>query len=118
MTLDRLPNSWQIELQWIDISFGRFICNKASISVNGVSLTVANCTDDGTCFSIAVIPHTWANTSLHKIQVGEIVNLEADIMAKYAERLLVKSQPNSEGVIHKKDSNEISKKWLLEQGWA
>ncbi len=65
----------------------RYVVHKGSITVDGVSLTVAGVQDDG--FAIAVIPHTLAVTTLGAREVGERVNLEVDIIAKYVERLLV-----------------------------
>lgn len=64
----------------------RFIVEKGSITVNGVSLTVASLKD--TAFQIAVIPHTLSVTTLGSATVGEMVNLEVDILAKYVERLM------------------------------
>jgi riboflavin synthase len=64
----------------------RYLVEKGSVTVDGVSLTVVAVTDDG--FSVAVIPHTMGVTTLGRRQRGDLVNLEADVMAKYAERLL------------------------------
>ena len=64
----------------------RYIVEKGSITVDGISLTVASLTDDG--FEIAVIPHTLSVTSLGRKEVGGRVNLEVDVLAKYVERLL------------------------------
>ncbi len=64
----------------------RYVVHKGSITVDGVSLTVAAVHDDG--FSIAVIPHTLAVTTLGVRETGERVNLEVDLVAKYVERLL------------------------------
>lgn len=65
----------------------RYVVEKGSITVDGVSLTVVNVLDDG--FTVAVIPHTSEVTTLGRRGAGEPVNLEVDVMAKYAERLLV-----------------------------
>ena len=59
---------------------------KGSITVDGISLTVAAVDDDG--FDVAVIPHTLAVTTLGTKQPGDPVNLEVDVLAKYVERLL------------------------------
>jgi riboflavin synthase len=64
----------------------RYVVHKGSITVDGISLTVAAVHDDG--FSIAVIPHTLAVTTMGTRAVGERVNLEVDVLAKYVERLL------------------------------
>jgi riboflavin synthase len=64
----------------------RYVVHKGSITVDGVSLTVAALAEDG--FSVAVIPHTLAVTTLGLRQPGERVNLEADVVAKYVEVLI------------------------------
>ena len=64
----------------------RYVVEKGSITVDGVSLTVVKPLDDG--FTVAVIPHTAAVTTLGHKGPGDHVNLEVDVMAKYAERLI------------------------------
>ncbi len=64
----------------------RYIVEKGSITVDGVSLTVVDPLDDG--FTVAVIPHTAAVTTLGHKGTGDLVNLEVDVTAKYVERLL------------------------------
>lgn len=64
----------------------RYVVEKGSITVDGVSLTVVDSLDDG--FSVAIIPHTAEVTTLGRRHVGDPVNLECDVMAKYAEKLL------------------------------
>lgn len=65
----------------------RYIVEKGSITVDGVSLTVAATGED--LFAVAVIPHTMEATTLGRRNVGDAVNLEVDVIAKYVERLLV-----------------------------
>jgi len=64
----------------------RYCVDKGSITVEGVSLTVAELRDDG--FAVALIPHTLAETTLAGLVPGQHVNLEVDVLAKYVERLL------------------------------
>jgi riboflavin synthase len=66
----------------------RYVVEKGSITVDGVSLTVAALDDDTDGFEIAVIPHTLAVTTLGIRSPGDPVNLEVDVLAKYVERLL------------------------------
>ena len=66
----------------------RYVVEKGSVAVDGVSLTVAGVDDDR--FRVAVIPHTAAVTTLGRLTVGDRVNLEFDILAKYVERLLAR----------------------------
>ena len=89
------------------------MCDKASISLNGISLTIAEIYIHGCEFSVAVIPHTWSNTCLQFLTIGEKVNLEVDLMAKYAEKLLKVNNIDS----IPKQNTVISSQWLNEQGW-
>jgi riboflavin synthase len=67
-------------------SLGRYLVEKGSITVSGVSLTVSALTGDG--FEVSLIPETLERTNLGAMRVGDRVNLEADILAKHVERLL------------------------------
>jgi riboflavin synthase len=67
-------------------ALGSLIVRKGSIAVNGISLTVAGV--DDTCFDVQVIPFTWMHTNLHRAKVGDVVNLECDILGKYVARAL------------------------------
>ena len=69
----------------------RYLVEKGSVAVEGVSLTVAAV--DGTGFELALIPHTLAETTLSELAVGSGVNLEIDVLAKYVERLLPGTMP-------------------------
>ncbi len=66
----------------------RYVVHKGSITIDGISLTVAALGDDGENFAVAVIPHTLAVTTLGSVEVGARVNLEVDVIAKYVERLV------------------------------
>ena len=68
----------------------RYVVEKGSITVDGISLTVAALSPDG--FAVAVIPHTLAVTTLGTKPAGDTVNLEVDIVAKYVERLLGRAE--------------------------
>lgn len=74
----------------------RFNCNsdliikKGSIAINGVSLTVSNVFDDG--FEVSLIPATLSNTNLDNLRIGDIVNIEYDILGKYVQKILLNSQ--------------------------
>ena len=70
ISIEDLKNSWNLKVSWDDLSFCRYMCDKASISLNGISLTIAETYDDGRKFSIAVIPHTWTNTCLQFLKIG------------------------------------------------
>ena len=64
---------------------GKYIVEKGSIAVNGISLTVIYVKNDD--FSVGIIPYTWENTMLKQLKVSDKVNIEVDILAKYLEKL-------------------------------
>ncbi len=76
------------ELYWFDAppELLRYVVEKGSIAVEGTSLTVADTDDEG--FAVALIPHTLAVTTLGRLAPKDEVNLEADVLAKYVEKLL------------------------------
>ena len=113
VSIENMKNSWNLKVSWDDLNFCKYMCDKASISLNGISLTIAEIYNNGCEFSVAVIPHTWSNTCLQFLIIGEKVNLEVDLMAKYAEKLL---KPNKNDSISPQNE-EISSQWLAEQGW-
>ena len=82
MTFAAPPNSEQ----WHNVA--RYLIPKGSISVNGISLTVAASAADSSWFSTSVIPHTYAETNLQYLKMGDWVNLESDILGKYVDRLI------------------------------
>ena len=65
-----------------------YICEKGYVAVDGVSLTIVNCTDDE--FTVSIIPHTKKNTVFSVNKLGDIVNIEVDIISKYVEKLIKK----------------------------
>ena len=85
---------------WVTISADariiRYIVEKGSICIDGISLTVAKVNHDN--FSVSVIPHTAGQTTLLKKRAGDIVNLENDIVGKYVERFLGVEQNKSDGI--------------------
>jgi riboflavin synthase len=117
-SIERQPGSWHLALRWSERRFGRYICDKASVAVNGISLTVAGAVEDGSHFWVAVIPHTWAHTTLQHLRVGEEVNLEADLLAKYAEQLLRQSGRGSASTADSPDAADLSDDWLRQHGWG
>jgi riboflavin synthase len=84
-----LGESWELRVL-APAALARFLAYKGSITVNGVSLTVNSVTDrlDGCEFSINLIPHTLQGTTLGRLEPGQRVNLEIDLIARYVERML------------------------------
>ena len=68
----------------------RYIIEKGSVALDGISLTVASVKNEGNYgeFSVAVIPHTWENTALKNKRVGSIINVECDVVGKYIEHFV------------------------------
>lgn len=66
-------------------SLNKYIVEKGSITINGISLTVISLQNNQ--FTVGIIPHTWKNTMLHTAKSSDLVNLEVDIIAKYIEKL-------------------------------
>jgi riboflavin synthase len=70
----------------LDASFNRFLVEKGSVAIDGISLTVNSVAAD--TFSVAIIPHTLHNTTLAAMKIGQRVNIETDLIGKYVLRLL------------------------------
>lgn len=114
--VDGLGTISQIEQEenasWLSItassSLLHYIIHKGSVAIDGVSLTVAYVDDYS--FKVSIIPHTRAMTTLHRKQIGEVVNIECDMMGKYIEKF----------VTHKVDNtvvNTIDDNFLREHGF-
>jgi riboflavin synthase len=95
---------YTIELE-IPADLSKYVVKKGSITVNGISLTVADIREN--IITIAVIPHTYENTNLKYLEIGNYVNIETDIIAKYVEKFLSTSD-NKSG---------ISMEFLMEHGF-
>ena len=85
VSVEDLGESWTVRIAYPE-EIGRYLVFKGSIAVEGISLTIASLTND--YFEVAIIPKTWAVTNLSHLKPGDAVNLEADVIAKYVERLL------------------------------
>ncbi|SFZ75486.1 riboflavin synthase [Chitinimonas taiwanensis] len=94
MKFAQIGESWQLVVQ-APKSLARFIAIKGSIVINGVSLTTNQVKDmaDRCILSVNLIPHTVQVTNLKHLKVGEKVNLEVDLIARYLERMLPETEP-------------------------
>ena len=88
-TLVQDARSWRLEFE-LPAALMRFVAPKGSICVNGVSLTVNNVA--GRCFDVNIIPHTLKVTTLGELKVDDGVNIEIDVIARYLERLMTKTE--------------------------
>ncbi len=84
--INELKNSWEFYFDNFHNQDARFIVEKASICINGISLTIAKV--ENNFFSISVIPHTFENTNLKYLKLNDIVNVEFDYLARFTKRLL------------------------------
>jgi riboflavin synthase len=84
--------SWRFRVE-VSREFARYVVPKGSITVDGISLTVASW--DGRVVEIAVIPYTYEHTNLRDRVVGDAVNLEADVLGKYIENYLEAREQNA-----------------------
>ncbi len=87
--LRRTPSeNWEVVRISLPEGLARYVVEKGSITVDGVSLTVTDVVDDPPSFGVSLIPTTLAATTLGTRAPGDVVNLEVDVLAKYVERLL------------------------------
>lgn len=98
-----------------DASLLKYVIPRGSICIDGISLTVVDVDDAG--FSVSIIPHTLAETSLRDRKVGDQVNLEADVIGKYVERLMGvrATEATGESVA---TSSRLSLAFLQDNGFA
>lgn len=99
---------------WIKINCSdnllKYIIHKGSITIDGISLTVAKVTDSD--FSVSIIPHTAANTTLLQKKSGDVVNLENDVVGKYIEKLLSFQKTDEQ-----KPQSKITEEFLRQNGF-
>lgn len=104
---------------WIRIQAERgvlkYIVEKGSVAIDGISLTVADVTE--TDFAVSIIPHTAAETTLLSKAAGDIVNLENDVIGKYVDKLLRFQMDESAAGQMKSDSSKITMQFLQENGF-
>ncbi len=82
--LYKIENSWYVKFK-LESKYMRYIIQKGSISINGVSLTVNEVMENE--FTVMIIPHTYENTTFKYCKGGSVLNIEIDVLAKYIEKL-------------------------------
>lgn len=85
VSVEDYGESWTVRIAYPP-EIARYLVFKGSVAVEGISLTIANLTEE--YFEIAIIPKTWEVTNLSHLKPGDGVNLEVDVIGKYVERLL------------------------------
>ena len=104
ISVNKVSDFYDLNIELTD-DCAKYIVKKGSITVNGISLTIADINNN--VIKIAVIPHTFENTNLKTLQSGDFVNIETDILAKYVEKFLSTSDNKS----------RISLEFLQENGF-
>ncbi len=93
----------------------RYMVEKGSIAIEGISLTIARWepgTPEGDVVSVAIIPHTYARTNLHRLKVGQPVNIEADVLIKFMEQRASSAEPQA-----LEPQFEITVEYLIANGY-
>ena len=99
LSAEKVGDFWTVRIGFPP-EIGQYLVHKGSISVEGISLTIANLGED--YFEIAVIPKTWELTNLSGLKPGDAVNLEADVIAKYVERIMLYGKKKPENITMEK----------------
>ncbi len=107
VSLEKLSEFYNLKFE-IPQEYSKYVVNKGSITVDGISLTVAEIHEN--TFTVAIIPHTYENTVFKYLKTGDSVNIETDILAKYVEKLL--------GFSDNKTKDTISMEFLKDNGFV
>lgn len=110
LRIEKLRESWALEAEFPP-ELSRYIAPKGSIAVDGISLTVVEVRESS--FTVALIPHSATMTTLHAARAGQAVNLEVDMLARYAVNALLAAQ----GGAPTQQPNSLSKGFLREAGF-
>ncbi len=105
---------WRMTIELPD-SLAPYVVPQGSITIDGISLTVARVEDRR--IEIAVIPHTYKSTNLHSLHNGATVNIETDILSKYAERRTAIQTPSIRSVATKSIPFQLTTDYLLRNGY-
>ena len=103
--IEKLTDFYNLEFE-IPQEQTKYVVHKGSITINGISLTVAEINQN--TFKVAIIPHTFENTNLKALNIGDNVNIETDILGKYVEKMLSA----------KDNDSKISMSFLQENGFV
>ena len=106
LEINKLGENYFLKIK-VDESLEKYLIEEGSITIDGVSLTIAKL--DGSKVGISLIPHTWHNTIIQYKKIGDKVNVEIDMLAKYIEKLIRKNGTD--------DNINITENWLKELGY-
>jgi riboflavin synthase len=115
VALDPLPDgNWWLSVD-LPAELERYVVWKGSITLDGISLTVARL--DGLRVGVAIIPHTYENTNLCGLVLGDPVNVECDVLAKYVEKLLSKMEIEAGVKRSSSKPSSVTMERLIEEGF-
>jgi len=108
-TISEIVKRGENYLLQIDVpeNLEKYLINEGSIAIDGISLTIAFTKRNRV--NISIIPHTWQNTTLRFKNIGDSVNVEVDVIAKYVEKLITKNETTG--------NNKVTESWLKEIGY-
>ncbi len=106
LAIKRLGENYFLKLN-VEESLQHYLIEEGSITIDGISLTIAEL--ENSKLGISIIPHTWKNTAFQFKKVGDKVNVETDVLAKYIEKLLNKNEAGK--------ASHITENWLKELGY-
>jgi riboflavin synthase len=104
---DIQTTDWTLKVS-VPQSVRKWMVSKGSVAIEGISLTIAEVTENGSEISIAILPLTYARTNLHSLPVGAPVNVEADVLVKLAWQRLLEQQ---------KPAFDLTESWLVANGY-
>lgn len=105
--IEKLADFYNLKFE-IKEDLTKYVAKKGSVTINGISLTIADVSS--TEFDVAIIPHTFENTNLKNLKTGDFVNIETDILAKYVEKILSTDNNNT-------NTSKINESFLKENGF-
>jgi len=108
VSIDSKGKNYNVKVK-VNPSQMKYIVKEGSITIDGISLTVADTDFENSLFTVSIIPHTWENTILHNHKVGSKINIEVDILGKYVENLLFAQK--------RETGTKLNEQWLQEQGF-
>lgn len=110
-SIEQEARSWRYEIE-APSELSRYIAGKGSVCLNGISLTVNHVLDNS--FDVNIVPHTHQETTIKYLELGSLVNLEVDLLARYLERMLT-AKPKD---VSSEKPSEMTQEFLSENGFT
>jgi riboflavin synthase len=115
-SIQKEQNAYVVDIQPADVTMLRYMVDKGSIALDGISLTINSIMEskEDTRIRVSIIPHTFEHTVMKFKKPGDLLNVEVDMMAKYAERLLAFTQST---IGEAPRSSKLTPQFLAEHGY-